>query len=904
MHAESSGRHSYNDRGELQTQKDPIAINPATTHTYDKVGNRKKTVDPSGAETDFTYDGLDRLLTSTDDEAGVTTTTYDDDGRLLRREDASGQFSTFGYDTRGRLITVTDAAGNITRTIYGTTSNGLDGLIAAMEYPSHREEYKYDSRDRRTQVIRIHPAVGATPERRETTISAFDAVGNLIASTDALGRSTINTYDRRQRLTESTDALGGKTRYAYDTRDNRLSLTDANDNTHRFTFDKLNRTLTEARPLGQTIRYVYDPNGNLKERIDPLNQRAVYRYDDANRRDRTEYFETGATTPHKTVSFSFDERNLPTGYDDGTTSAVYVYDDLGRKTGETVDYGNFNISHSYSYYANGQKESYTAPDGTVITYQYSPHGQLNRLTIPGEGDIVYSNFKWTRPQTITYPGNTIRTVGYDALLRTKTIQVRNTQNQVLMDYGYDYDPVGNITEKRTEYGPHRYQYDNLDRLTVADYPNGPQNDQINDSFAPNTFPFADDRYSYDLIGNRQTDQAQTATTPWAYNGNNELLHAGFAAFDYNAAGSTIAERDPQTDAATRSYRYNSEERMSEVRGEANQPIASYYYDPMGRRLWKTLQPGAEGHSGAAGPETVYLAYSDEGYAAEFTLPGEPAAAPAAGPTASQYSNVWLYAPIAVWSTDPIASKAPAGWRYLQADHLGTPQLTINSAGTAGGQLRPAAFGSTLEQGDPQALRFAGQINDRETGMHYNYFRDYEPDTGRYVESDPIGLRGGINMYGYVDGQPIRSKDRKGLSSSRPFPQMCASYPGLRGGIACDGAGGYFPYVCKMDCMTPCTYVHEMVHAFEWKKINPNGCRNVPPGFTADDSDTWIDLDSGRIPDPAYIDKLEDSECRAIQVGRKCKATLSCVCSSSASQYEADQQENWRLNKCSDRGYRY
>ena len=382
---------TYNVRGELLTHKDPIAINPATTYTYDKVGNRKKIVDPSGAETTFTYDGLDRLLTTTDDESGVTTTTYDDDGRLLRREISSGQFSTFGYDTRGRLITVTDAAGNITRTIYGTTSNGLDGLIAAMEYPSHREEYKYDNRDRRTQVIRIHPAVGATPERRETTISAYDAVGDLIASTDALGRSTLNTFDRRQRLTESTDALGGKTRYVYDRRDNLLSLTDANDNTHRFTYDKRNRTLTEARPLGQTIRYGYDANGNLIERIDPLNQRAVHRYDDANRRDRSEYFETGATTSHKTVSFSFDERNLPTGYDDGTTSAVYVYDDLGRKTSETVDYGNFNISHGYTYYANGQKQSYTAPDGTLITYAYTAHGQLNRLTIPGEGNIVYSS---------------------------------------------------------------------------------------------------------------------------------------------------------------------------------------------------------------------------------------------------------------------------------------------------------------------------------------------------------------------------------------------------------------------------------------------------------------------------------------------------------------------------------
>jgi RHS repeat-associated protein len=763
---------TYNARGEVLTQADPI--NPPTTHTYNKVGNRKTTTDPTGATTTYTYDGADRLLTTTDDEAGVSTMTYDDDGRVIRQEDPSGQFTTYGYDTRGRMTTVTDAAGNITHTVYGTTSNGLEGLIAAMEYPSHREEYKYDSRDRRTQIIRILPAVGNTPERREITISAYDAVGNLIASTDALGRSTLNTYDGRRRLTESTDALGGKTRYAYDTRDNLLSLTDANDHTHRFTFDKRNRTLTEARPLGQTIRYVYDANGNLIERIDPLNQRAVYRYDDANRRDQAEYFEAGATTAHKTVSFSFDERNLLTGYDDGTTSAVYVYDDLGRKTSETVDYGNFSLGHSYSYFANGQKQSYTAPDGTVISYAYTYHGQLERLTIPDEGDIVYSSFKWTRPQTITYPGNTIRNLSYDALMRTQTIQVRISQNQLLMDYGYDYDAVGNITEKRTEYGAFRYQYDALDRLTGADYPNGPQNDQINDSFAPNTFPFADDHYSYDLIGNRQSDLAQTADTPWQYNGNNELLNAGFAAFDYNAAGSTIAERDPQTEAITRSYRYNTEERLSEVRNAADQTIASYYYDPLGRRLWKTLQPGAEGHSGAAGPETTYLAYSDEGYAAEFTLPGTPADAPTTGPNAGQFSNVWVFAPERIWSTDPIASKTSGGWRYLQTDHLGTPQLTITSTGTTNSQLRIAAFGNTREQGELQALRFAGQVSDREVGTHYNFRRTYDPANGRFQQRDPLfesllfdrseGEATDTSEYAITRLNPLKLVDEEGLVS--------------------------------------------------------------------------------------------------------------------------------------------
>ncbi|WP_108946996.1 RHS repeat-associated core domain-containing protein [Shewanella halifaxensis] len=104
--------------------------------------------------------------------------------------------------------------------------------------------------------------------------------------------------------------------------------------------------------------------------------------------------------------------------------------------------------------------------------------------------------------------------------------------------------------------------------------------------------------------------------------------------------------------------------------------------------------------------------------------------------------------------------------YFHNSHLNTPMSLTDSQQQVVWQAKYDAFGkaSIVSQGIENNLRFPGQYYDQESGLHYNYFRDYDPELGRYIQSDPIGLAGGINTYGYVKGNPINATDPYGLDT--------------------------------------------------------------------------------------------------------------------------------------------
>jgi RHS repeat-associated protein len=114
--------------------------------------------------------------------------------------------------------------------------------------------------------------------------------------------------------------------------------------------------------------------------------------------------------------------------------------------------------------------------------------------------------------------------------------------------------------------------------------------------------------------------------------------------------------------------------------------------------------------------------------------------------------------------------------HILADHLNTPRELVDEANRSVWRWEGEPFGVSAPQDDADGdgirlsfnLRLPGQYFDADTSRHYNYFRDYDPATGRYVQSDPNGLAGGINLYAYVNGNPISFSDPEGLQGRAAY----------------------------------------------------------------------------------------------------------------------------------------
>ena len=779
-------QYTYDEHGNTLTARSPLGF--ITRYEYDSLHRLVKITDAEGRVIQNEYDSRDNLIKTTDNNGSVREMSYRMDGFILSHKDESGNLTNYRYDRAARLVEVTDGVGNQRLMTYEKGNELAGRRVESVTIPNGKIEYKYDQRNR---VIERAIVGNKSDNLFSTTKVSYTARNEHQRVIDANGNTTNYIYNLHGELQSSTNAENETMSYEYDNRGNPIKLSDGVGHNIHYSYDKNNNRISETRPIESLDSateyqfYAYDGRNNLIQITDYNGNIALYTFDDDSRvvqQSNTPSNEPvkDGTQADRVVTYTYDKTGLAKSYADQYSSASYQYDALGRLIEQTTQFvipqnsegeTSFSKTLRTSYYDNSWIKSKTDAEQNLTSFTYDEAGKLVQMAIQNAGSIVINDYEGYLPKKITYPGGINRVYDYDGLARLNRIIVKDNANNLKMDYDYQFDAVGNITTKTIRVGTEaakifNYGYDDVYRLTSAEQPNH----------------FGNQFYSYDNNSNRLTRTSNGGSEEqnysYSYNEQQELVGVeqtidniiNNSLLNYDANGALISNIDNSADpnsANNLSYDYNSYGRVQRINQGANPSvteIGSYQYDTRGRRVSKTVNG-----------ETIYFLYDDTGagLAGEYNQAGE-------------LIRGYGYQSNGMFMTDPMYLKIPKvlqddqplgyEFSFYQNDHLGTPQLLTQINGATVWQAEYDAFGQINETINliEQPLRFAGQYHDKETNLYYNWHRYYSAELGRYISSDPIGIQGGSNFYGYVGGNPTVRIDINGLACISTTKTMSCS----------------------------------------------------------------------------------------------------------------------------------
>jgi len=601
----------------------------------------------------------------------------------------------------------------------------------------------------------------------------YDGMGNMLTQTDFLGKTTTFTYDGRYRLATVTDPLGHVTSYGYDVKGNRTSQTDANGTVTRHeyddqghlvkTIDSLNQStlygygssgcsscgggsdrltsLTDAK--GQTTSFQYDLLGRLTSETDPLGKVTTFTYDSVGN------LQTRTDANGSVVTYGYDAMKRLTGksYPD-SSSESFTYDAVGR----VITAANAHLSYTYGYDTADRLTSVTDSRGYTITYQYDTLGNRTKMALqPGTADehiFTYSYDAAGRPTAIGASSG-IFTYGYDALGRRTSLAYPNgitavygyddagrltslshrTAGTTIASFTYSHDNVGNRTSKAAA-ALEQYLYDSIYRLLTVTAPK------------PETF-------NYDAVGNRQAGPG-AKDTGYLHDAANRMTKGRKLTYGYDNNGNQTEKTVPSA-ATGWSQSWDFENRLIKVeKGTAtDKRTVTFTYDPQGRRIEKKVAILA---NGSTSTETYAYVYDGDNILLEIqTSPG-----------GATEKTVYTHGA----GVDEHLSLERNGSSYFyHADGLGSI-VSITDRNRA--VVQSYEYDSYGMQKPATTFRnsytYTGREWDRETGLYYYRARYSDPMEGRFISKDPIGFKGGVNVYAYVQSNPISYKDPFGLDT--------------------------------------------------------------------------------------------------------------------------------------------
>ncbi len=708
--------------GQVQTVTDALG-HVWTYNTYNAYGQPLAITDPNGVLTTLTYDARQRL-TSRNASGETTALSYYPTGLLKTVTLPDNSLLTYTYDGAHRLTQVADGLGN--KIVY--TLDALGNRTAENTYDPSGTLQRTHTRVFNT-LSELYQDINAANTAAVTTTYGYDGNGNQTSAAAPLSRNTSELYDELNRLKQINDPANGVTNFSYDANDNLTSVIDPRNLTTSYAYNGLGDLLTQTSPDTGVTTNTYDSGGNLATSTDARGAVATYTYDALNRVTSVAYSSGGTTD--QTIAFTYDAgtngKGHLTGASDANHSLSWGYDPLGRviSTSQTVA----SVTKTVGYlYTSGDLTILTTPSGQTVTYGYNSNHQVTRISVNGTTVLNGVTYEPLGPVNgWTWGNSTTVTRSYDG-----DGNITQISSNGLQTLSYDNaSRISGITNTAAGSSNWTYGYDPLDRLTSGG------NGTISRG------------WTYDANGNRLTEAGTSPSTYSISPTSNQITGITGAlarTYAYDAAGHT-------TGYAGMTATYNNAGRLQTVtNGSVTETLV---YNALGQRIATS--------GGPAG--TVLYWYDEQGH-----LLGE-------------YDASGTLIEETVWLGDiPVATLRPSGSGvaiyYVHTDQLNTPRQVTRPAdnaqlwtwfsdpfGTDAANANPAGAGTFAYN-----LRFPGQVFDGQVGLHLNGFRDFDPATGRYVQSDPIGLGGGINTYSYAGGNPTRNID--------PTGKVCISGSGM------------------------------------------------------------------------------------------------------------------------------
>ena len=741
----------------------------ATYATFTALHQPQAVTDAAGQTTTLTYNAAGQVLTVTNARSETTTSTYDADGRLLTvTGPVSGSTTTYGYDLYGRLRTVTDAEGYAVTTDYDlfdrpvrvtypdgtyeeTTSDRLD-VSTRRDRAGRITRYFYDPVRR---LIATRDPLGRTIRQDWCTCGALDAL------VDANGNRTTWERDLQARVTREVRADGTTaTVYTYEPRSGRLAtITDPKGQvtTHSYALDNalLSVNYSNAQIPTPGVTYTYDAvYGRLTTMSDGIGLTA-YTYHPAGQLGAGQVASVDGPLTNDTITYSYDELGRVTtrAINGAANTVTWAFDALGRVTSEA------NVLGTFSY-------TYDGPTSRIATVAY-PNGQLSE----------YSYF-----------GNT-------GDRRLQTIHHKYPTGATLSKFDYTYDAVGNITTWRQQADATavlwRYAYDQADQLVAA----------LKETTDGTPVVLKRYAYAYDPAGNRTAEQIDDQVTGASYDGLNRLVSqqaAGPLVFEgtVNEPASVTVQGEPAAVGAD--GRFSAKAPVS----SGTNTVSILASDPSGNATTRqsevdsfgsgrTFTYDANGNLTSDGTRTFewdarnqLVAVTLSTRRSEFRYDGLKRRVHAVekenGIVQSDTDAIWCGTAICEeWAANGVtvvrrtftrAEQVAEAARYFATDHLGSVTDLADSAGALLGRYAYDPWGRrALTAGaDMTGEGFTGHRWHSSSSLLFALYRGYDPDLGRWLNQDPIGLAGGLNMYVYVLGAPVRFTDPLGLKISCDF----------------------------------------------------------------------------------------------------------------------------------------